>query len=39
MLGSSLAVCLEVGVVMKGKSVLDIKRLIDSMIEVAKIVE
>jgi len=25
--------------VMKGKSVLDIKRLIDSMIEVAKIVE
>jgi len=36
MLASSLESSLEVGVLIKGKSVLDVKRLVDSMILVAK---
>jgi phosphatidylserine/phosphatidylglycerophosphate/cardiolipin synthase-like enzyme len=36
MLASSLEVALEVGVLVNGQSVLDIKRLVDSMIKVAK---
>ncbi|WP_162604592.1 phospholipase D-like domain-containing protein [Geomonas edaphica] len=36
MLASSLAVALEAGVLVKGDSVLDIKRLVDSMITVSK---
>jgi phosphatidylserine/phosphatidylglycerophosphate/cardiolipin synthase-like enzyme len=35
MLVSSLEVALEVGVLVKGHSVLDIKRLVDSMLEIA----
>ncbi|WP_225072569.1 phospholipase D-like domain-containing protein [Desulfuromonas sp. CSMB_57] len=35
MLASSLEVALEVGVRLKGRSVLDIKRLVDAMLEVA----
>lgn len=38
MLASSLEVSLEVGVLVKGQSVLDIKRLIDSILAVATIV-
>jgi len=36
MLASSLEVALEVGVLLKGQSVLDIKRLVNSMLAVAK---
>lgn len=36
MLASSFEIALEVGTLIKGKSVLDIRRLVDSMIEASK---